>query len=61
MSALTQFDTGDDSFSITNLRIAVTNEVSSPELLPYNQELLDYFFTSIKEVRADVLRLRLTS
>lgn len=44
-------DIEDGDISVFHLRRAVVNEMTSPELLTYEQDVMDHFFTLLKEVR----------
>lgn len=51
MSTNDTLDVDDGDISIFHLRRAVVNEMNSPELLTYEQDVMDHFLTLLKEVR----------
>lgn len=51
MSSNTLQEVEDGDITISHLRRAVVNEINSPELLAYEQDIMDHFTSLMKEVR----------
>jgi hypothetical protein len=47
---------GDEEITIEYLRRSVVNEITCPELLPYERSMMDHFNSLLKEVRSRELR-----
>lgn len=54
MTSNDRLELDDGDISIFHLRRAVVNEITSPELLAYEQDVVDRFTSLLKEVRLDI-------
>lgn len=51
MASFASQDDGEEEITLAHLRRSVLNEIASPELLPFQQSVVDHFGYQLKEVR----------